>query len=45
MKVAAIIEALRQHLRGTHDRDHNYALYSPRAAPSAGLSAAPSITG
>ena len=33
MEVAAIIEALREHLRGTH----SYALPCPRAAPSAGV--------
>ena len=33
MEVAAIIEALREHLRGTH----SYALHCPRAAPSAGV--------
>ena len=33
MEVAAIIEALREHLRGTH----SYALHCPRAAPSVGV--------
>ena len=33
MEVTAIIEALREHLRGTHI----YALHCPRAAPSAGV--------
>ena len=33
MEVAAIIEALHEHLRGTH----SYALHCPRAAPSAGV--------
>lgn len=33
MEVAAIVEALREHLRGTH----SYALHCPRAAPSAGV--------
>ncbi|DBA96136.1 TPA: hypothetical protein ACH3X1_015622 [Trebouxia sp. C0004] len=33
LEVGTIIEALRQHLGGTHD----YALHCPRAAPSAGV--------
>ncbi len=33
MEVAAVVEALRQHLRGTHD----YALHCPRAASNAGV--------
>ena len=33
LEVGTIVEALRQHLGGTHD----YALHCPRAAPSVGL--------
>ena len=33
LEVGTIVEALRQHLCGTHD----YALHCPRAAPSVGL--------
>ena len=33
MEVAAIVEAMRERLRGTH----GYALHCPRAAPSAGV--------
>ena len=41
MEVAAIVEALRQHLGGTHD----YALHCPAAAPTTGVVAAHIITG
>ncbi|DBB00242.1 TPA: hypothetical protein ACH3X1_014071 [Trebouxia sp. C0004] len=33
LEVGTIVEALRQHLGGTHD----YALHCPRAAPSVGV--------
>ena len=39
LEVAAIIEALRGHLRGVH----SHALHCPRAAPSAGVVHLPSL--